>query len=350
MRTDDAAPTTTHRVCLGDARRLPLPDDSVELVVTSPPYPMIEQWDDLFAAQDPRIAEALQAGEGPRAFDLMHGLLDEAWAELQRVLVDGGIACVNVGDATRTVAGEFRLYPNHARVAERMRAAGFRQLPGVLWRKPTNAPAKFMGSGTLPPNAYVTLEHEHVLVFRNGRRRSFPASDPDRYEASYFHEERNRWFSDLWDGLDAASQAADEATPRERLAAFPVELPYRLISMYSVYGDTVLDPFWGTGTTTLAAMAAARDSVGVEVEPGLPTQFDDRVDGVRSWAQERVDRRLADHREYVAEREATEYEAEHYDFDVVSSRERRIRLYTVADVSRVSGGYRVEHELVDGKQ
>lgn len=343
MRADAASRRTRHRVYAGDARRLPLPDDSVELVVTSPPYPMIEQWDDQFASMDPAVATALDDGDGQAAFDRMHAVLRDAWAELARVVVDGGVVCVNVGDATRTVAGEFRLYPNHARVTRALTDLGFRQLPGVLWRKPTNAPTKFMGSGTLPPNAYVTLEHEHVLVFRNGDRREFEPGADHRYEASYFFEERNRWFSDLWDDLRAAPQVTDEETPRDRRAAFPVELPYRLVSMYSVYGDTVLDPFWGTGSTTLAAMATARDSVGVESVPELPAQFDDRVDAVRSWSRERARRRLSAHRETVADREDT-YEATHYDFDVVSRQERDLRLYAVSETERVPGGYRVAHE------
>lgn len=345
MRADAASRQTRHRVYAGDARRLPLPDDSVELVVTSPPYPMIEQWDEQFASMDPAIATALDEGDGQAAFDRMHAVLRDAWAELARVVVDGGVVCVNVGDATRTVAGEFRLYPNHARVTRALTDLGFRQLPGVLWRKPTNAPTKFMGSGTLPPNAYVTLEHEHVLVFRNGDRREFEARADRRYEASYFFEERNRWFSDLWDDLRAAPQVTDEETPRDRRAAFPVELPYRLVSMYSVYGDTVLDPFWGTGSTTLAAMAAARDSVGVDSVPELATQFDDRVDGVPSWSRDRAYRRLGDHRETVADHEDT-YEASHYDFDVVSKQERDLRLYTVAETNCVTGGYHAIHEPV----
>jgi site-specific DNA-methyltransferase (cytosine-N4-specific) len=309
---------------------------------------MIEQWDDLFRELDPEIDAALTDGDGRTAFERMHDLLADAWAEIQRVLVDGGIACINVGDATRTVAGQFRMYPNHARITEHVTELGFHQLPGVLWRKPTNSPTKFMGSGTLPPNAYVTLEHEHVLVFRNGGKRSFDPGAERRYGASYFWEERNQWFSDLWEDLDAAPQIASESTPRDRRAAFPVELPFRLISMYSVYGDTVLDPFWGTGTTTLAAMASARNSVGIEAKPGLPERFGSRVADVVEWSRERARRRLTEHREFVAERdESTEYDAQHYDFGVVSKQERQVRVYTVEDVEHVSGGYHVTHEYVD---
>ncbi|WP_435144099.1 DNA-methyltransferase [Halobaculum sp. P14] len=339
---------TTHAVGVGDARSLPLPDDSVELVVTSPPYPMIEQWDDLFADLDPDVAAALDAGDGDDAFDLMHEALAPAWDELSRVLVDGGVACVNVGDATRSIGGRFRLYPNHARMSEALRDRGLDQLPGVLWRKPTNAPTKFMGSGTLPPNAYVTLEHEHVMVFRNGDGRRFDPGDPDRYGAAYFWEERNRWFSEAWEGIRGEGQRLGDNAPRDRAAAFPVELPYRLLNMYSVYGDTVLDPFWGTGTTTLAAMAAGRNSVGVERDPGFVADFEDRLADLPERSRDRARGRLRDHRAFLADRdEPPGYDHERYGFGVVTKRERRLRVVAADDVDRITGGYRAHHSVVD---
>src|SRR5699024_7278387 len=161
---------TSHRVVVGDSRRLDeLDDESVELVVTSPPYPMIEMWDESFADLDPIIEERLDAGDGQAAFELMHEELDTVWSEIGRVLVDGGIACINLGDATRKVDGSFRVYQNHPRIIDAFEQLGFEPLPEILWRKPVNSAAKFMGSGMLPPNAYVTLEHEYILIFRNGK-------------------------------------------------------------------------------------------------------------------------------------------------------------------------------------
>ncbi|MFC7098471.1 DNA-methyltransferase [Halobaculum marinum] len=349
-----AAFETAHTVSVGDARSLPIPDDSVDLVVTSPPYPMVEQWDDLFADLDPAVGEALTTAEtgddaaAEQAFDAMHETLAPAWEEVARVLAPGGVACVNVGDATRSVGGRFRLWDNATRVADALGDHGLDRLPGVLWRKPTNSPTKFMGSGTLPPNAYVTLEHEHVLVFRNGDGRSFDPGDDTRYASAYFWEERNRWFSDTWDDLRGADQALDAAAPRERSAAFPFELPYRLIAMYSTYGDRVLDPFWGTGTTTMAAMASGRDSVGVERDPGFAAGFDDRVADLPALARERGRRRLRDHRAFVADRaESPGYDATHYEFPVVTKAERDIRVYEATAVSSTATGYRVRHEPLD---
>ncbi|WP_336037745.1 DNA-methyltransferase [Halobacterium yunchengense] len=334
---------TTHRVHVGDARDLPLADDSVSLVVTSPPYPMIEMWDDVFAALDPEIGDALADGDGDRAHDLMLSVLADAWAEVARVLEPGGIAVVNVGDATRTL-DRFRVYDNHARVTAAFEDLGFDPLPGVLWRKPANSAAKFMGSGMVPPNAYVTLEREHVLVFRNGERRDFDPGADRRYEAAYFWEERNRWFSDVWTDLNGRRQTLSDPDLRERSGAFPFEFPYRLVNMYSVYGDTVLDPFWGTGTTSLAAAVAGRHSVGVERDGDLAAAFADRIREAPALSRSVAADRLAAHREFVADADGDlEYEAEHYDAPVRTSQERHIRFYEVAAVAETGDGWRLTH-------
>ena len=346
---------TEHRVVVGDARSLEdLDDDSVELVVTSPPYPMIEMWDDLFADLDPEIGDHLEAADGQAAFDAMHAQLDQVWTEVERVLVDGGIACVNVGDATRKLGESFRVYQNHSRVIDDFEALGFEPLPEILWRKPANGGAKFMGSGMLPPNAYVTLEHEYVLVFRKGKQhRAFDPGSERRYNSAFFWEERNRWFSDLWTDVRGDLQTLEEEAPRERSAAFPFTIPYRLINMFSVYGDTVLDPFWGTGTTSLAAMVAGRSSVGYELDSSFTEVFADRVADVGALSRRVVDRRLADHREFVAERRAAGdelgYDADYYDFPVTTKQERPILLYTVSAVERTDSGYDVVHEPAVGR-
>ena len=91
-----------------------LPDRSVDLVVTSPPYPMIGMWDECFAGQDPMIGKALSSGDAAEAFSRMHAILDQVWAACTRVLVEGGFACINIADATRTFDGHFRLFPPKA--------------------------------------------------------------------------------------------------------------------------------------------------------------------------------------------------------------------------------------------
>lgn len=260
---------TTIRCCLASATDLSMiADASIDLVVTSPPYPMIAMWDEIFSRQDPAVGAALEAGRGMAAFEAMHRILDAAWAEAYRVLKPGGMACINIGDATRTLQNDFSLYPNHARILMRLVGLGFSTLPDIIWRKPTNAPNKFMGSGMLPPGAYVTYEHEYILIVRKGARRIFTTEEEKRrrQESAYFWEERNIWFSDIWSGLTGVNQATGECDAGRRSGAFPFELAYRLINMYSIKQDTVLDPFAGTGTTLDAAMATGRHGIGVELD------------------------------------------------------------------------------------
>ena len=336
---------TEHEIHVGDARDNSLPDDSMDLVVTSPPYPMIEMWDDLFGEVNSAIETALERGDGDTAFELMHDELDAVWAEVTRVLKPGGIAVVNVGDATRKVDGTFQSFPNHARVLRHLRERGLKPLPDILWRKPSNRLTKFMGSGMLPPNAYTALEHEYLLVFRNGDTREFEPGIDHRYESVYFWEERNEWFSDLWTNVRGEEQLLDHGDLRERSAAFPFELPYRLISMFSVYGDTVFDPFWGTGTTSLAAMVAGRNSVGYELEADFTELFAERVAAVEELSREIVGERLDDHREFVSDHDGQlKYDARNYDFPVKTAQERDILLYGVSDVERDGTRFFATHE------
>ena len=343
---------TNHRVVVGDSRELDeIEDDSVELVVTSPPYPMIEMWDETFAELSPKVKNEIDSGNGQAAFELMHKELDKVWSEVQRVLVDGGIACINIGDATRKVDDSFRVYQNHSRIIDAFEERGFEPLPEVLWRKPVNSAAKFMGSGMLPPNAYVTLEHEYILIFRKGKsQRSFEAGADQRYNAAYFWEERNNWFSDIWMDIKGEFQSLNQDELRDRSAAYPFEIPYRLINMYSVYGDTVLDPFWGTGTTSLAALVAARNSIGYEIEEEFTQVFDDRVAKASEISRNVVSQRLEKHREFVDEKlesgDEFKYEADNYGFPVTTKQEKSIQFYTVDNVEEVSGGYRAGYTLM----
>ncbi len=330
---------TRHRVLLGSAVNIDLPSDSVNLVVTSPPYPMIEMWDQSFSDQDPQVAHHLAKADGPAAFDAMHRLLDQVWRECHRVLRVGGFACVNIGDATRSVFGQFRLYTNHARIIGACEALGFQSLPAIIWRKQTNAPNKFMGSGMLPAGAYVTLEHEYILILRKGGKRIFVHDDRERRSRSaFFWEERNTWFSDLWD-FKGVQQRLGSNEARSRSGAFPFELAFRLICMYSVQGDLVLDPFLGTGTTIAAALACARDSVGVEADEGLIPVIAATIEAGAALGNERQLSRLRSHEEFVR-RYRTEKDREPghtnvaYGFPVVTRQEVGLVLPGVTSTRR----------------
>jgi site-specific DNA-methyltransferase (cytosine-N4-specific) len=213
---------------------------------------MIEMWDEMFAHF------------GCNTYEQMHEFLAETWKRCYDALVDGGIMCINIGDATRKNSGDgFRLYPNHARIIEHCEKIGFATLPYILWKKPTNKPNAFLGSGFLPPNAYVTLDCEYILIFRKGNIRKFEPKNKARYESIYTKEERDVWFSQIWN-INGIKQSHEELV--RRTAEFPEGLVSRLVKMFSVKGDTVLDPFLGTGTTTKVAKELGRNSIGYEIE------------------------------------------------------------------------------------
>ena len=170
---------------------LELADDSVQLMVTSPPYPMIKMWDIIFARADPKNCGAVartgradgEDEDGERRSTMRCTFISERFGgKLTGFLWTVALHAINIGDATRTVNGKFELFPNHARIMEICEKIGFTTLPYILWKKPTTKPTykgkgAFLGSGFLPPNAYVTLDCEFILLFRKGNLRKFPPHD-----------------------------------------------------------------------------------------------------------------------------------------------------------------------------
>ena len=304
-----------------------IPSSSVQLIVTSPPYPMIEMWDDMFRRQNRKIEKALSNRNAAAAFELMHQQLDPVWNEVYRILVNGGIACINIGDATRTINDHFMLHANHARILNALSKIGFSTLPLILWRKPTNAPNKFMGSGMLPAGAYVTLEHEYILIVRKGSKRKFmtPKEKQIRRESALFWEERNNWFSDVWLGLIGTQQKMKKDANRLRSGAFPFELAYRLVNMYSAKGDTVVDPFLGTGTTMHSAMASGRNSIGYEIESGFRDVVLAKNNTIVATSNDQIRNRIQNHLDYLESRSDDKakfkYLNKHYKFPVMTRQE-----------------------------
>lgn len=271
--------STEHKIILGNSQRMPeIADSSIQLMVTSPPYPMIKMWDTQFSTINPQIAklwQTLQANSQEETvaqiYDAMHKTFAKVWREAFRVLIGGGIACINIGDATRTINGKFRLFPNHSRIIENCEKTGFTTLPYILWKKPTTKPrykgkGAFLGSGFLPPNAYVTLDCEFILIFRKGKLRKFAPNNQRRYESAFTKKQRDNWFTQIW---EIAGTRQTQSQIERRIAAFPDEIADRLIRMFSLKGDWVLDPFLGSGTTTKIAIQNERNSISYEVDESL---------------------------------------------------------------------------------
>ena len=291
---------THHRVIIGNSQKMPeIESGSVQLMVTSPPYPMIAMWDEQFKS-DQKISELWRkldmcADEATlrQIYDSMHENLAKVWVETYRTLCDGGIACINIGDATRSIAGKFQLFSNHARIIEVCEKIGFTTLPYILWKKPTNKPkyngkGAFLGSGFLPPNAYVTLDCEFILLFRKGSLRRFEPKDKERYDSAFTKAQRDEWFSQIWT-LKGTRQTANEL--ERRTASYPEEIAERLVKMFSVKNEMVLDPFLGSGTTTKAALTNDRNSIGYEVDAKLLQTIRKKIDSARVYTLEVVERR-----------------------------------------------------------
>lgn len=253
-----SGPPTHHTLNLGDARNLDwIPDESVHLVITSPPYFNLKKYND----------HPDQLGDMDD-YEAFHDQLDEVWRHCMRILCPSGRLIVNVGDvcvARRQNKGRHHVFPLHADISVRARTVGFDYLTPILWNKISNASfeAKGNGAGFLgkpyEPNGIIKNDVEYILMFRkHGKYRS--PTDAQRASSRLSKEEQSEWFRPIWTGLTGAST-------REHPAPYPVDLAYRLIRMFSFTEDTVFDPFGGTGSTTIAAMRANRNSICNELDP-----------------------------------------------------------------------------------
>jgi DNA modification methylase len=260
---------TRHVVREGDARDLSfLNDNSVHFICTSPPYGALKAYPE----------HAFQLGN----IELYDGFLAEiekVWAECFRVLVPGGrVACV-VGDicVSRRRGGRHHVLPLSSDIQIQARRLGFDILTPIRWLKVSNIKleasrsSRFLGKPNLP-NGIVKNDLEHILFFRKAGYRK-PTVEMERL-SRISTDDYARWFSPVW--ADVTGQMR-----RHHPAPFPVEIPRRLIRMFSFAGDTVLDPFGGTGSTAVAALELDRNSVSVEIEPQYVALMADRLQDER---------------------------------------------------------------------
>lgn len=248
--------STNHKLYHGDARRMEfIADESIHLIVTSPPYWTLKEYRDS-EAQLGHIADYEEFLEE----------LNKVWRECMRVLVKGGRLVIVVGDVclSRRKHGRHAVIPLHASIQEHCRAIGFDNLAPIIWHKIANAQYEVEnGSGGFlgkpyEPNGIIKNDIEYILMQRKpGGYRS--PSLPSRVLSLLPAEEHKKMFQQIWVDVPGAST-------RDHPAPFPEELASRLVRMFSFVGDTVLDPFLGTGTTTLAAARWGRHSVGIEVD------------------------------------------------------------------------------------
>ena len=276
---------THHTLLLKDARALGTLDrNSVHLVLTSPPYWTLKEY---------RHSEG-QLGD-IEDYEAFLAELDRVWTHCFNALVPGGRLICVVGDvclSRRKNEGRHTVVPLHASIQERCRVLGFDNLSPIVWHKIANAAYEVEngGSGFLgkpyEPNAVIKNDIEFILMERKpgGYRRPSLA---ERVLSVISTENYQKWFQQIWSGLTGAST-------RNHPAPYPVELAERLIRMFSFVGDTVLDPFMGTGTTNVAAARCGRNSIGTEIDPVYFDMAESRIReesvGLFSAAEIRTDR------------------------------------------------------------
>jgi modification methylase len=258
---------THHEIYPGDARHMDfLQLESVHLIACSPPYWTLKEYREAVG----------QLGHVP---DYEHFLaeLDRVWAHCYRALVPGGRLIIVVGDvclSRRKNKGRHTVVPLHASIQEHCRKLGFDNLQGIFWHKIANAAYEVEnGSGFLgkpyEPNAVIKNDVEYILMQRKpGGYRS--PSVATRVMSVISEQNYQKWFRLVWDDLPGAST-------KDHPAPYPVELAERLIRMFSFAGDTVLDPFLGTGSTSVAAARCGRNSIGVEIDPHYRKMASDRL-------------------------------------------------------------------------
>ena len=337
--------TTNHSIIFGNSANMKeVEDESIDLIVTSPPYPMYDMWDSMFSNMNAEIGDCLKT-KPMRAFELQHRELDRVWDECIRVLKDGCYLIIDIADAPRSFNKDFQLFDNHSRIVSYITNNGLKELPLIIWKKPTNSPNKFMGS-FLPCNGFVTSEHEYILIFKKGTKRIFTDEERQlRRESAFFYEERNAWFSDTWNVVGTSQKIDSEA--RDRSAAYPLELPYRLINMYSMKGDTVLDPFGGLQTTSKAAMLLGRNSVGYELDKLLKPLIMVNLESSPTY-NHLAHGRLLRHLDFIKNREC-KYHNSNLNCNVVTNYETDIRLDVIKDIQAVEGHnlqYTVTYESI----
>lgn len=242
----------THRIIHGDSRCMgEVEDRSVHLVVTSPPYWQLKDYG------------SFREIGFQHSYEEYINHLNLVWQEAFRVLDDGCRLCINIGDqyARSTYYGRYKIIPIRTEIIKFCETIGFDYMGAIIWQKVcttnTSGGASIMGSFPYPRNGIVKLDYEFILLFKKPGTPETTVSKERKEKSRLTKEEWNLYFSGHWNFVGEKQ--------KKHLAMFPKELPWRLIKMFTFVGDTVLDPFLGSGTTSLAAKELNRDSIGYEV-------------------------------------------------------------------------------------
>jgi len=256
---------TIHTIINGDSRRMKeLEDCSVDLVVTSPPYWQLKDY-----------GSREEVGFNDSYEDYINNL-NLVWQEVYRVLDYGCRLCVNIGDqyARSVYYGRYKVIPIRTEIIKFCETIGFDYMGAIIWQKVattnTSGGAVIMGSFPYPKNGILKLDYEFILIFKKPGQSAKEINKEIKEQSQLTKEEWNTFFSGHWHFVGMKQN--------KHLAMFPVELPHRLIKMFAFVGDTVLDPFLGSGTTSLAALELNRNSAGYEINPDFLHIIKEKLD------------------------------------------------------------------------
>lgn len=263
---------TSHVLRLGDSRDLSWinPErDPIHLIVTSPPYWTLKEYGE-------RGGTAGQMGD-IEDYERFLLELDKVWAECARILIPGGRVCCVVGDiCIPRKSGRHQVMPLHSDIQSRARRIGLDCLTPILWKKIANGMTEAKGNGAgfygkpYQPGAIIKNDVEYILFLRKGEGYRTP-TEMQKVLSVLTKDEMRTWFTSVWEDIKGVSTRNGHPAP------YPISLAERLIRMFSFAGDTVFDPFAGSGTTAIAAIKGGRNSIGCEVNPDYLTQATGRV-------------------------------------------------------------------------
>lgn len=257
--------TTQHTIINGDSREMTeLADQSVHLIITSPPYWQLKDYgtDDQIGFND--------------TYEAYINHLNLVWKECHRVLHDGCRLCINIGDqfARSVYYGRYKVIPIHSEIIRFCETIGFDFMGQIIWQKTTtmntSGGGAVMGSFPHPRNGIVKFDFEYILLFKKQGNAPKPTKE-QKENSAMTNEEWNTYFCGHW--------YFNGARQDKHLAMFPDELPKRLIKMFSFPGETVLDPFMGSGTTAAVAKKLNRNSVGYEINPDYIPIIKEKIGG-----------------------------------------------------------------------
>lgn len=254
---------TNHKIIFGDSRKMSLiPDKSVQLIITSPPYWQLKDYGSID-----------QIGFNDSYEEYINNL-NLVWQECNRVLSDGCRLCINIGDqfARSVYYGRYKVIPIRTEIIRFCESLGMDYMGAIIWQKTTtmntSGGGAIMGSFPYPRNGILKMDYEFILIFKKLGNAPKPTYE-QKIKSEISKDEWNQYFSSHW-YFNGVKQM-------EHIAMFPEELPKRLIKMFSFVGETVLDPFAGSGTTALAAKHLGRNSIGYEINSDFQNVINEKI-------------------------------------------------------------------------